>query len=151
MAEVVFAGVIEWVKTAEGAKFFGEILGFDIEEGRSDTDYIVMDGFGREKRISAQDVLFLGAAVISGEPTSMRLVKQSEKPVKSCDFCNVISHCVKSVKNQLTHERALACNNCLVHNDNTSLREEGDPGACHSCVKIECPFHPMKSMLAGEA
>ncbi len=151
MIEVVFGGVIEWVKTAEGAKFFGDLLGFDIQEGRSDTEYIVMDGFGRERTVTPEQVLFLGAAVINGEPMSMRLVRQNELPVKQCDLCGLESHCVKPVKNEETHETVLACNNCLVHNDITSLRNEGDSGMCHDCVKIECPVHPMKNILAGEA
>lgn len=138
------------MKSKEGANFVGDLLGFDIEEGRSDTEYVVMDGFGREKKVSPQQILFLGAAVINGEPTPMSLVKQTEKMTKTCDLCNLDSHCVKSVKNQETKELVLACNNCLVHNHITSLREEGDTQECHDCVRTECAFHPLKEVWKQE-
>ena len=138
---------MEWTKTPEGLKEIADNVGFEYIEGRDDCEYIVSDPFGRSVNVPPSEVTFLQAAVISGEATPSCLIEVREKPIKVCDLCGNSSHCCKSAKDQETHEFILACNHCLIHNEKTHLRDEGNQSGCIDCVVTECVYHPLKEII----
>lgn len=151
MLAVTFAATMEYIKSPEGVQYVGEMLQFEIEQGRKDKTYVVLDGFGREYRTKPESIVFVKAALVNGVPTSCRQILSREITENHCELCGTKSYCVKLVKDRITRDEVLACNHCLVHNELSYLRDEADSGMCMNCPIVECPYHPMKEIMRGMA
>lgn len=147
--EVILGAEDEWLKTNDGVSHISNLIGFEIGEGKSDKKYVVRDAFGREQTVKHHQVVFLNATIVNGEPIASRQIDEIEIPSEACDLCGINSYCVKSLKDPNTKEVVMACNNCMVHNENPAFVEEGDFNKCQNCAVIECSYHPNRNHFAA--
>ena len=108
---------MEWLKTKEGVDEVADLLGFELHPGKSDKEYVVEDAFGRESKVSHDEVVFLSAAIVKDNPVPIKAITTNEKKTDTCDLCSIHEYCVKQNDDPEGRGKVLACNHCLINNN----------------------------------
>jgi hypothetical protein len=137
LAAVIGAGV-SWFYSPTGSEQFNKMFGLTREEGKETHTYKVVDGFGNQRQVKHDDMVFFSTIFAKGQPISANQLIVEKKSVIFCDECGMGGHCPKEIRDKYTGKTKHICNHCLVHNE--SLREHGDNARCTGCPAKGCDY-----------
>ena len=84
-AELSVAALLDWlINSKEGVEYTTKLFGFNVEPGRSDKEYHLLD---TNTSVSGDKISILTTCVVNGKFVPPNSIDVLEKEIKCCDIC----------------------------------------------------------------
>jgi hypothetical protein len=157
----IIAAMTKWTATTkEGLEFVSKLLGFNIKQGESDKDYILIDNVNRkQEQLKNTRVTFFEGVLVDGHPIpvvspdnifiSPIELEILETTKNKCDGCGIVSHCLKEILEPFSDKLEYLCNYCITYHEHPRVNESGGYNICKDCTVFKCQHHPVKGTKTG--
>jgi len=138
--EAVTAATFKWVSTRpSGLKEMSNLLGLRWIEGRTDTNYQIMDTRGiPTEDVDPKNIYFVEGCMANDRMHPKNLIRVNEKKKDQCQECGSFVHCIEEVFNHRKDTTDTYCNACLAQAEDLKARDRGDTQMCVACPDITC-------------